>query len=259
MRWEGEASRNIRIAVGKLLAAYESGFRSVWAISAGTEVIGAFVSRGEISEPTDEAPEAANGAFSGLAQHSLEPGELLFDRFEVRTLGRESWRGADRSPTSVMSLRPSQTAKMFDARFSTQRDRISPRGFTAKSPFSRRCERQRIAVKAATPKQAATARQLILSSTAAISQAHKSIEERRPIHTVPSHRDRSSIRIREEGEIRKRSKRSETALRRGQRQSGNPEHTSAALVKEPRCLEARSYGASQLQSSTEFDHHCPCN
>ena len=82
---------------------------------------------------------------------------------------------ARRSSSSEMSFRASQIA-ISAPRSSIRRERISPPcGLGEKSPVSRRCACQRIAVDGATPKRVAVARQLIPSSTAARSRERKSI------------------------------------------------------------------------------------
>ena len=67
----------------------ESGFRSLWVIAAGAEVVGAFVGLEEVDEPADQVPEAGYGSLRCLAEHRLEPDEGLLDGIEVGTVGRE--------------------------------------------------------------------------------------------------------------------------------------------------------------------------
>ena len=42
-----------------------------------------------VDEPADQVPQAADGSLAHFAEHSLEPGEGLLDRVEVRAVVRE--------------------------------------------------------------------------------------------------------------------------------------------------------------------------
>lgn len=47
----------------------------------------------DVDELADQVPQATDGALACFAQHGLEPGERLFDRIEVRTVGRKEAQG----------------------------------------------------------------------------------------------------------------------------------------------------------------------
>lgn len=53
------------------------------------EVFGKFVALEDIDEPADHVPKSAHGMLAYLSKHSLEAREGLFDRVEVKAVGRK--------------------------------------------------------------------------------------------------------------------------------------------------------------------------
>ena len=47
----------------------------------------------DVDEPADQVPQAADGSLAHFAEHSLEPGEGLLDRVEVRAVWRKEAQG----------------------------------------------------------------------------------------------------------------------------------------------------------------------
>lgn len=56
-------------------------------------MVGAFAWLEDVGEPSHQVPEAADGLLADFADYGLGLGDGLFDRIEVRAVGREEGKG----------------------------------------------------------------------------------------------------------------------------------------------------------------------
>jgi hypothetical protein len=75
-------------------------------VTCGGEVVSAFGGCEEVEQATDRRPETIDGSLGGLAQQRLELGEGLFDRIEVRRVGRQVEKARARRLDPLAGRRP---------------------------------------------------------------------------------------------------------------------------------------------------------